>query len=51
MTDDHEPREREDLERETTPELDKETLKDLDIDTQGEEVKGGTSGRCGDAPR
>jgi hypothetical protein len=46
MTEEHDPPEREDLEREPQPELNKETLKDLDLEEQSEEVKGGT-GRPG----
>jgi hypothetical protein len=46
MTEERQPREREDLKREPKPELDKETLKDLDLKEQSEQVKGGTSGRC-----
>jgi hypothetical protein len=51
MTDEREPREREELKHEPKPEFDKETLKDLDLEEQSEEVKGGTSGRCGDSPQ
>jgi hypothetical protein len=47
MTDERQPRESKDLERESTPELDKETLKDLEPDQdQAEELMGASTGNC-----
>jgi hypothetical protein len=44
MTDEHQPREREEHEREPTPEPGADTLKDLSPKEQGSEVKGGPLG-------